>query len=109
MARIAQNVTRKHFGKVMRLFAPIYLSNECVNICKYCGFSRNNPIPRTTLPVEKVSHEANLLAKQGISFPITGRWRTSEICLRQLRAAMHSKLSQKNTKSSCRNRAFGDR
>lgn len=65
MARIAQNITRKHFGKVMRLFAPIYLSNECVNICKYCGFSRNNPIPRTTLPVEKVSHEANLLAKQG--------------------------------------------
>ncbi len=65
MAGIAQRTTRKHFGKVVRLFAPLYLSNECVNICKYCGFSRNNPIPRTTLPVQKVAHEAGLLAAQG--------------------------------------------
>ena len=65
LANLAQQATRKHFGKVMRLFAPLYLSNECVNICKYCGFSRNNPIPRTTLPVEKVAHEAGLLAGQG--------------------------------------------
>ncbi len=61
----SQALTRKHFGKTIRLFAPLYLSNECVNICKYCGFSRNNPIPRITLPVDKVVAEAELLAKQG--------------------------------------------
>ena len=65
LSRLSQQVTRQHFGRVVRLFAPLYLSNECVNICKYCGFSRNNPIPRITLPVEKVGNETLLLAKQG--------------------------------------------
>lgn len=65
LCRHSQGLTRKHFGKTIRLFAPLYLSNECVNICKYCGFSRNNPIPRVTLPVEQVVEETQLLAKQG--------------------------------------------
>jgi len=34
----SQALTRQRFGKVIRLFAPLYLSNECVNQCKYCGF-----------------------------------------------------------------------
>lgn len=62
---LSQGLTRKHFGKTIRLFAPLYLSNECVNICKYCGFSRNNPIPRITLPVDQVIEEARLLASRG--------------------------------------------
>ncbi len=56
---------RQHFGKTMRLFAPLYLSNECVNICKYCGFSRDNPILRTTLTLDQVESEARHLAEQG--------------------------------------------
>jgi len=39
MARDAERLTRQNFGRTMRLFAPLYLSNECVNICKYCGLS----------------------------------------------------------------------
>lgn len=57
--------TRRHFGKTMRLFAPIYLSNECVNNCAYCGFSRDNPILRTTLTVPQVVKEARHLAGLG--------------------------------------------
>ena len=49
----------------MRLFAPLYLSNECVNICRYCGFSRDNPILRATLSPEQVEAEARHLAAQG--------------------------------------------
>lgn len=64
-AQQAQRVTQKHFGKAIRLFAPIYLSNECVNVCKYCGFSRHNDIPRITLPVEQVVDEVEKLAGQG--------------------------------------------
>jgi 2-iminoacetate synthase len=64
-AALAQRITQRHFGKIIRLFAPIYLSNECVNICKYCGFSRNNPIPRITLPVNQVVEETRQLASQG--------------------------------------------
>ena len=60
MARDAEKLTRQNFGRTMRLFAPLYLSNECVNICKYCGFSRDNPILRVTLTPEQV--EANVRA-----------------------------------------------
>jgi 2-iminoacetate synthase len=65
LARHSQQLTQRNFGKVLRMFAPLYLSNECVNICKYCGFSRNNPIPRTTLPIQQVQHEGALLAGRG--------------------------------------------
>jgi len=46
-------------------FAPLYLSNEVVNNCKYCGFSRDNPIVRVTLSVEDVLREARALREQG--------------------------------------------
>lgn len=65
LGRLSQGLTRKHFGKTIRLFAPLYLSNECVNICKYCGFSRNNDIPRITLPVPQVVSEVKMLAAKG--------------------------------------------
>jgi 2-iminoacetate synthase len=47
------------------MFAPVYLSNECINNCAYCGFSRDNPILRVTLSVEEVRHEARALREQG--------------------------------------------
>ncbi len=65
LARHSQTLTQSHFGKVIRMFAPLYLSNECVNTCKYCGFSRHNPIPRITIPVEQVQREGALLAGRG--------------------------------------------
>ncbi len=65
MARRSQALTRQRFGKTIRLFAPLYLSNECINNCKYCGFSRDNPILRVTLSVEEVMREARSLAAEG--------------------------------------------
>jgi 2-iminoacetate synthase len=65
MAGDAEKLTRQNFGRTMRLFAPLYLSNECVNICKYCGFSRDNPILRVTLSVDQVEAEARHLWAQG--------------------------------------------
>ena len=44
MAQTAHALTLQNFGRTMRLFAPLYLSNECINNCRYCGFSRDNPI-----------------------------------------------------------------
>ncbi|MBV9671398.1 MAG: 2-iminoacetate synthase ThiH [Verrucomicrobia bacterium] len=61
----SERLTRRFFGKTMRLFAPLYLSNECINSCKYCGFSRDNPILRVTLTVDEVEKEARHLAKLG--------------------------------------------
>ena len=65
MGRKAGVVTRRRFGKVIRLFAPLYLSNECVNNCRYCGFSRDNPILRVTLSVAEVVREARALLGEG--------------------------------------------
>lgn len=65
MGRRSQQLTQQRFGKVIRLFAPLYLSNECINNCKYCGFSRDNPILRVTLTVDEVRREAAALAAQG--------------------------------------------
>jgi 2-iminoacetate synthase len=61
----ARRLTQQRFGKVMRLFAPLYLSNECINNCRYCGFSRDNSILRVTLTVDEVRREAEALVGQG--------------------------------------------
>jgi len=65
LGRRARERTQQRFGKVIRLFAPLYLSNECINNCKYCGFSRDNPILRVTLTVEEMLREAEALLAQG--------------------------------------------
>lgn len=65
MAVRSRALTRRHFGKTLRLFAPLYLSNECINSCSYCGFSRENAILRVTLEAEQVLAEARHLAAHG--------------------------------------------
>jgi 2-iminoacetate synthase len=65
LGRRAHLMTQQRFGKVIRLFAPLYLSNECINNCTYCGFSRDNPILRVTLSLDEVKQEANALKSQG--------------------------------------------
>lgn len=66
LASRSQQLTRRHFGRTMRLFAPLYLSNECINNCSYCGFSRDSPILRTTLSVDQVVAEARHLHQMGL-------------------------------------------
>jgi 2-iminoacetate synthase len=65
MARRSHELTVRHFGRVIRLFAPLYLSNECINVCKYCGFSRDNPILRVTLTMDQAVAEARYLHEEG--------------------------------------------
>lgn len=65
MAQASRTLTWQNFGRTMRLFAPLYLSNECINNCAYCGFSRDNPILRVTLSVDEVIAEARHLSEAG--------------------------------------------
>ena len=65
LSRRSQQLTQQRFGKVIRLFAPLYVSNECINNCTYCGFSRDNPILRVTLSIDEVMREARALRDQG--------------------------------------------
>jgi 2-iminoacetate synthase len=65
LCRHSRAMTRRRFGNVIRLFAPLYLSNECINNCQYCGFSRDNAILRVTLSVPEMLREARSLREQG--------------------------------------------
>jgi 2-iminoacetate synthase len=65
MAQISHRLTIKRFGKVMQLYIPLYLSNECQNICTYCGFSYDNKIRRRTLSAGELLREADVIRQMG--------------------------------------------
>lgn len=65
MAAVAHHAAVRRFGRVVRLFAPLYLSNECVSSCTYCGFSAENRIARRTLSPDEVVTEARALVDRG--------------------------------------------
>jgi 2-iminoacetate synthase len=65
MAQLAQRTTLRRFGRTIHLFAPLYLSNECVSTCTYCGFSAGNEIARRTLSPAEVLDEARALTARG--------------------------------------------
>jgi 2-iminoacetate synthase len=65
LSQRSRQLTQQRFGKVIRLFAPLYLSNECINNCQYCGFSRDNSILRVTLSLDEVKRETKALKEQG--------------------------------------------
>ena len=65
MAVLSKKITLLRFGKTVKLYAPVYISNECVNSCKYCGFNTDNKIERVTLNRDEVLEEADVLYKLG--------------------------------------------
>jgi 2-iminoacetate synthase len=65
LAGAAHRLTVQRFGRAVRLFAPLYLSNECVSTCTYCGFSAGNEIARRTLSPAEVAEEGRALVARG--------------------------------------------
>lgn len=65
LAARSREITERRFGRTVQLYAPLYVSNECVETCTYCAFSRPNPIARRTLSVDEVVDEAELLRARG--------------------------------------------
>ncbi|WP_108867608.1 2-iminoacetate synthase ThiH [Aquimarina aquimarini] len=65
MAQMSSNITKKRFGNTIQMYAPMYLSNECQNICTYCGFSMTNKIPRRTLTDQEILKEVRFLKSKG--------------------------------------------
>ncbi|WP_405605081.1 2-iminoacetate synthase ThiH [Polaribacter sp. Asnod1-A03] len=65
MAQKSQQLTKKRFGNTIQMYAPMYLSNECQNICTYCGFSMTNKIPRRTLTDAEILKEVAFLKDKG--------------------------------------------
>lgn len=67
MAQKSSQLTQKRFGKTMQMYAPMYLSNECNNICTYCGFSLDNKIKRRTLTDTEILEEVAVLKEHGFN------------------------------------------
>ncbi|MEF9427307.1 MAG: [FeFe] hydrogenase H-cluster radical SAM maturase HydG, partial [Candidatus Mariimomonas ferrooxydans] len=62
----ARKVKEKVYGRRVVLFAPLYLSNICLNECIYCGFRKGNKkARRKKLSVDEAVEEASLLAGKG--------------------------------------------
>lgn len=66
MALKSREITLRRFGKTIKLYAPLYVSNSCVNSCVYCGFNRKNSIPRIDLTSVEIEKESEIIAKTGI-------------------------------------------
>jgi 2-iminoacetate synthase len=66
MAQSAHNLTVQHFGRVILLYTPLYLSNYCVNHCVYCGFQAHNMLERKKLTPVEVEKEAEVIAATGL-------------------------------------------
>lgn len=65
MAQRSHRLTQQRFGNTMQLYIPLYLSNECQNICTYCGFSLDNKIARKTLNREEILREVEVIKAMG--------------------------------------------
>lgn len=65
LAQMSHALTKKRFGKTIQMYAPMYLSNECNNICTYCGFSLDNKIRRKTLNPAEIDKEIAVVKQEG--------------------------------------------
>lgn len=65
MAQLSRNLTLQRFGNTVQMYIPMYLSNECLNICTYCGFSLHNRVPRRTLTDEEILREVATIKSMG--------------------------------------------
>ncbi|MES2875664.1 MAG: 2-iminoacetate synthase ThiH [Bacteroidota bacterium] len=65
MAKLSHQLTLQRFGKVIQMYIPMYLSNECQNICTYCGFSVDNKLPRKTLSNMEIMSEIAYIKDMG--------------------------------------------
>lgn len=63
---IAEEIKLAYYGNRIVLFAPLYLSNYCVNGCLYCPYHyKNKHIPRKKLTQEEVAKEVIALQDMG--------------------------------------------
>ncbi|MFC1498463.1 2-iminoacetate synthase ThiH [Verrucomicrobiota bacterium] len=65
MAQKAQAITRRHFGRTISLYVPLYLANYCSGGCVYCGFASDREQPRRRLEEAEFLIEIDALKEKG--------------------------------------------
>ena len=64
--RLAENIKKEFYGNRIVLFAPLYISNYCINGCTYCPYhGKNKKIPRVKLTQEQIRDEVIALQNMG--------------------------------------------
>ncbi|WP_026486737.1 [FeFe] hydrogenase H-cluster radical SAM maturase HydG [Caldanaerobius polysaccharolyticus] len=64
--KAARIIKEKIYGKRIVLFAPLYISNYCINNCAYCAYHRtNDKIKRRKLTMEEIAEEVRILETLG--------------------------------------------
>ena len=63
--KAAHTIKEKIYGKRVVIFAPLYLSNYCVNACKYCGYGCDTSIFRKKLSMDELVQEVKILESMG--------------------------------------------
>ena len=63
--KLAGEIKKDIYGKRVVVFAPLYVSDYCVNNCVYCGYKRDNKFTRRKLTMEEVAEEVKILEKMG--------------------------------------------
>lgn len=66
MAQAAHSLTLRHFGRTVKLYTPMYVSNHCENPCVYCGFNARHDFPRRKLSPEEVEKESAAISATGL-------------------------------------------
>lgn len=61
----AHEVKEKIYGKRLVFFAPLYISNYCINNCSYCGYRKDNEITRRRLDLHEIEQEIIALEAMG--------------------------------------------
>ena len=63
---LAEQIKKDYYGNRIVMFAPLYLSNYCVNGCVYCPYhAKNKHIPRKKLTQEEIAREVIALQDMG--------------------------------------------
>ncbi len=63
--KTAGEIKDKIYGNRVVIFAPLYISNYCVNNCIYCGYGRENKFKRRRLTKEEIEEEVKYLEEMG--------------------------------------------
>lgn len=88
MAQLSHRFTVERFGRTMQLYAPLYLTNICANVCTYCGFSAQNRIPRKALNDAEILAEAAVLKQLGFDHVLLVTGESSRYGTEYLRNAL---------------------
>ena len=86
--RLSHRLTVERFGRTMQLYAPLYLSNVCANVCTYCGFSAAEPDPaQGARPTRKSSPRPRRCAALGFDHVLLVTGESGRVGTRVPRAA----------------------